>query len=230
MFDLFFLPFEDEEECHICIMMIDHFTKYKWGGVMNAKTMTNVADFLVSVFQQEGNCERWHCDNGREFINSAVTQARLLLNIPSQTTGRPRHPQCQGLVERANGTCKRKILMKAHGDGLRNGEEKWNWAGYLKEVLMQENDAPLKVYNGLSAFFCLRNRSRDIVNNMAPNPEDLAQLHKFMQECQEEQGTNMKNTGVLECYVVGEHVKVRAGHRDVKKRLTLGVWTTEAKI
>ena len=145
MFDLFYLPFKDDEDQGICMMIIDHFTKYKWGGTMTRKTMHEVADILVAVFRAEGNCERWHCDNGKEFINHVVTHARKVLNIPELSSGRPRHPQCQGLVERANGTCKRKVLMACAAEGMKNGAKKWNWKKHLEEVLMNENDAPLKV-------------------------------------------------------------------------------------
>jgi transposase InsO family protein len=146
MFDLFFLPFADDEGQSICMMIIDHFTKYKWGATMTKKTMHEVAEILISVFRQEGNCERWHCDNGKEFINHVVTHARQVLNIAQMSTGRPRHPQCQGLVERANGTCKRKVLMTCLGEGMANGDKKWNWKKHLEAVLMNENDAPLKVH------------------------------------------------------------------------------------
>ena len=230
MFDLFFLPFKDNDGHGICMMIIDHFTKYKWGGVMTQKTMHEVADILIRVFQTEGTCERWHCDNGSEFLNHIVEMARKALGIPSLSSGRPRHPQCQGLVERANGTCKRKILMKSSIEGLQNGDVVWNWKKHLEEVLMQENDAPLKVYKGLNAFFCLRNRQRDHINHRPINPEDMATLWKYMRECQEEQGAKVVGKGIIPTYQIDDIVKVRAGYEEVKKRTVVGQWTTEATI
>ena len=230
MFDLFFLPFKDEGGNGICMMIIDHFTKYKWGAIMTQKSMHEVAPILIKVIRTEGNCERWHCDNGSEFINYIVEQARLLLGVGSITTGRPRHPQCQGLVERANGTCKRKILMKCAEEGLQNGDSLWNWEKHLEEVLMQENDAPLKLYKGLSAFFCLRLRPRDIVEMNAIRPEDIAKIHPFMHECQINQGKNVAGTAVIEVFEVDDQVKVRAGYQEVKKRTVVGTWTTEATV
>ena len=230
MFDLFFLPFKDDEGQGICMMIIDHFTKYKWGATMTRKTMYEVAEILIAVFRMEGNCERWHSDNGSEFLNYVVTHARKVLNIPQLTNGRPRHPQCQGLVERANGTCKRKVLMNCAAEGLKNGDSKWNWKKHLEDVLMNENDAPLKVYKGLNAFFCLRNRQRDIVTYNPLAPEDMTELHGFMRNCQLEQGKKMKHVASLETFEIADKVRVRAGYQEVKKRAVLGTWSTEATI
>ena len=197
---------------------------------MTQKTMQQVADILIKVFRTEGNCRRWHSDNGAEFINFVVEYARKQLGIEGYSHGRPRHPQCQGLVERANGTCKRKILMKSAEEGLRNGGENWNWSKHLEEVLMQENDAPLKIYKGLTAFFCLRNRERDIVNYQPLNPEDMRELHDFMHACQVAQGAKVVGKGTITSFNIDDAVRVRAGYQEVKKRSCLGTWTTEATV
>ena len=195
---------------------------------MTQKTMQEVAAILIRVFRTEGNCRRWHSDNGAEFINFVVEYARKELGIEGYSHGRPRHPQCQGLVERANGTCKRKILMKSAEEGLRNGGENWNWKQHLEQVLMQENDAPLKIYKGLTAFFCLRNRERDVVNYQPLNPEDMRELHEFMHACQIAQGAKVVGKGTITSFNVDDSVRVRAGFQEVKKRSCLGTWTTEA--
>ena len=39
MFDLFFLPFADKYGRTIVIMMIDHFTKFKWARALQASML-----------------------------------------------------------------------------------------------------------------------------------------------------------------------------------------------
>jgi transposase InsO family protein len=62
------------------LMIVDHFSKYKWGRVVWGKAAATIAFNLVEIFEQEGTPERWHADNGSEFNNAMVEQARALLS------------------------------------------------------------------------------------------------------------------------------------------------------
>jgi hypothetical protein len=62
------------------MLITDHFTKYKWGQILFGKDAVVVAEFLVHVFQEEGTPERWHCDNGSEFVNNMAELARTMLS------------------------------------------------------------------------------------------------------------------------------------------------------
>ena len=115
------------------------------------------SEFPLDIFQVEGNCER---SNGREFINICVE--KQILKIEGHSTSQPYNPQCNRCVERENGTCKRKILTMSMSDGLQNGQLVWNWVRILSIVVANENNAPLKLYMGLSAFFCMRHRMPDV--------------------------------------------------------------------
>ena len=89
MFDLKKLPgfFDEDGNQAYLFLIIDHFTKYKWGTIIFGKDAAAVAQFLVTVFLAEGTPTRWHCDNGKEFINGMVERARKLLstgNIASE--------------------------------------------------------------------------------------------------------------------------------------------------
>jgi hypothetical protein len=230
MFDLFMLPFEDAEGYKWVMMMVDHFSKFKWACALKSKEMEGVAQFLSKVFAYEGNCERWHADNGTEFINQVVEMARKMLKIPDYTHGRPRNPQCQGLVERTNATFKHKILKMAQADGLVNGDDVWEWREYLNKVIAAENVAPLKVYGGLTPFFILRNRHPDM-NECAPlRPEEVSELHEAIRKYQERQGQKMRDVGPITRFKVGEEVRVRAGHRETKLRIVMGPWSTCAVV
>ena len=232
MFDLFFLPFADTQGRSVCIMMIDHFTKYHWARALFGKDAMGVVNFLMDVFQLEGNCERWHCDNGREFINSCVEKARVILKIGGHSTSQPYNPQCNGCVEKANGTCKRKILTFALADGLQNGQVEWNWTTTLATVIANENSSPLKIYMGLNAFFCFRHRMPDVRSVGILNPDDTAKIHRFMIERQELQAGKVLalHADKMEMYEVGDHVYVKATPKQVKIHQAVASWTVQATI
>jgi transposase InsO family protein len=83
MFDLKKLPGLVDEHGHQAYLMliVDHFTKYKWGCIMYGKDAARVAQYLFEVFSQEGTPERWHADNGSEFKNGMVEKCRVLLGL-----------------------------------------------------------------------------------------------------------------------------------------------------
>ena len=74
--------------------------------------MGPIAAYLLEFFLDGNVPERLHCDNGNEFVNQCVKEVNRLLNMSSYSQGKTRHPQTQGLIERANGTVKMKILKK----------------------------------------------------------------------------------------------------------------------
>ena len=232
MFDLFFLPVADAEGRTCCIMMIDHFTKFKWARALMGKDAMGVVNFLLAIFELEGNCERWHCDNGREFINKCVEMARQLLKIEGHSTSQPYNPQCNGCVERANGTCKRKILTLSMADGLQNGQLVWNWPRVLSLVVTNENNAPLKLYMGLTAFFCMRHRMPDVRAVGVLNPDDTAKVHAFMIERQEIQAGKVlaQHADKMQLYKVDDKVFVKASKNQVKRKQSISNWTIRATV
>jgi hypothetical protein len=92
MFDLFFLPCADGEGRDICICMIDHFKKFVWGKAFSGKGTEEVVLFLQEVHDVEGNMERWHSDNGGEFISRCMKELAARLGT-KHTSGRARHPK-----------------------------------------------------------------------------------------------------------------------------------------
>ena len=50
-------------------------------------------------------------DNGREFVNSVIIELSTLWPDLKLVTGRPRHPQSQGAVERLNGVVQEKLTI-----------------------------------------------------------------------------------------------------------------------
>ena len=88
-----------------------HWSKFHILFPLERKTGAAVADGLERfVFSFLGTPRILHHDNGREFENEIVRN--VVATWPGETliiTGRPRHPQSQGMVEQGNATLKRLI-------------------------------------------------------------------------------------------------------------------------
>ena len=113
MFDLFKLP-NTTSDGHTHVLLVkDHFTKFHWACALKGKDAEALVDFFVTLWQVHPVPERFHCDNGSEFLNKAMQAALAYIDRDHTiTTGKPRNPQTQGLIERANKTVKTKIMKK----------------------------------------------------------------------------------------------------------------------
>jgi transposase InsO family protein len=230
MFDLFFLPCADATGRNICVLACDHFTKYKWGLALDSKRPRGVAEFLKWITRQEGAAERWHCDNGGEFKNPYIKALMAELEVEKMTHGKALHPQTQGLIERANGVLKKKMLKKGLDLGHSHANADFDWDQILGEALMEENDAPLKVYKGLDAFTCMRNRPR-VGNGLSlPSLEAFGVMHKFMHDCQLEQAGKMVIQGDPVRYTVGDVVAVHSTGLSKKLGHVYHPWGARARI
>ena len=157
MFDLSVLSITLEDGTKLfMLLVVDHFTKYKWGTLLRSKDHDAICEYLYALMRKEGTPERWHADNGSEFKNKwmDIVRARLSLNDDADVLlpyshSLPRNPQVQGLVERGNRTVKTK-LVKSYND--------WKSANpsvsitldimerMLQEVLDEENVTEVKLY------------------------------------------------------------------------------------
>lgn len=110
------------------LVVMDHFSKYLWTTIVSGKDPKPIAKFLIDTFSREGTPERWHADNGGEFRNCVLDDVREQLvkldpnneSLPFSRS-QPRHPECQGLVEKMNDTLKKKIfkaLLDVHNKYL----------------------------------------------------------------------------------------------------------------
>jgi hypothetical protein len=82
---------------------IDHFSKFTWGFALKNKSALEVALKLRELFFVFGPPKILHSDNGREFVASVIQDLKELFPDMIFIRGRPRHPQSQGCIERANG-------------------------------------------------------------------------------------------------------------------------------
>ena len=100
----------------------DHFTKFVRLRALINKTAEEVAEALIDFFSDMGAPLILQSDNGREFKNKHLFKV-LNDNFPSTRIihGKPRHPETQGAVERANQGIKRHFTAMM----LEKGSNSW---------------------------------------------------------------------------------------------------------
>jgi transposase InsO family protein len=229
MFDLFTLPCSDRNGWNTCITMIDHFTKYKWAKAFASKRADEVVAFLESVHRHEGTAERWHSDNGGEFIATIMKELARRLKT-KHSFGRARHPQTQGLVERENGALKRVILKMGMALGHTDPHSEFDWTDTLEEATRQRNDANVAIYGKLTPWFCLRNRPRCLTTCHQPGPELLSKLHAHMFACQQKAANRMAPLTDEVQFYPGDAVSIHKTAYDTKMAKAYHPWATKAII
>jgi transposase InsO family protein len=93
---------------------IDHFTKFNFLWPQQRKKASEVARCIIeNVFSIVGLPLILQHDNGAEFCNKIIRRVvRLWPGECKIVTGRPRHPQSQGLVEQAHRTVQHMIAVR----------------------------------------------------------------------------------------------------------------------
>ncbi|CAF1363369.1 unnamed protein product [Adineta steineri] len=82
---------------------IDHYSKFTWTYSLQSKSATEVALKLRELFFVFGPPKLLHSDNGKEFVATVIFELKQLFPDLVFVRGKPRHPQTQGCIERANG-------------------------------------------------------------------------------------------------------------------------------
>ncbi|CAF1495143.1 unnamed protein product [Didymodactylos carnosus] len=82
---------------------VDHFSKFSWAYPLRSKSTNEVAHRLKELFFVFGPPRLLHSDNGTELVATVIVELKQLFPEMTLVRGRPRHPQSQGCVERANG-------------------------------------------------------------------------------------------------------------------------------
>ncbi|XP_068220838.1 KRAB-A domain-containing protein 2-like [Palaemon carinicauda] len=113
----------------------DHLTKFCVLRSLTSKRAGEVAFQLADIFLLLGAPVILQSDNGSEFIAQIITELRSLWPELSIVHGKPRHPQSQGSVERANGDIK-DMLVAWMADN-----NSTDWATGIKFVQFSKNSA-----------------------------------------------------------------------------------------
>ena len=111
----------------------DCFNKFVVLRPLRSKTADEVAQCLVHIFCEHGPPHILHTDNGAEFSNK--TLLAILHRLWSSTRivhGRPRHPEDQGSVERANADFKNLLYARLKDENKEHNQ----WVGVtLRSIL-----------------------------------------------------------------------------------------------
>ena len=113
----------------------DHLTKFVVLRALTSKRAAEVAHHLLDIFLLLGAPSILQSDNGSEFTAEVIKELKIVWPRLVMVNGKPRHPQSQGSVERANGDIK-DMLVAWMGDNETN-----DWSVGLKFVQFQKNSS-----------------------------------------------------------------------------------------
>ena len=112
---------------------VECLTKYHIVRPLKSKRAKDVADELLNIFLDFGAPVILQSDNGREFTAEIIRSLSDLWPSLKLVNGRPRHPQTQGVVERANADLKKKLQV-----WMKENKSK-NWSQGCRFVQWQMN-------------------------------------------------------------------------------------------
>ena len=111
---------------------VDHWSKFNFLYPLERKSAVCVAEPLdTQLFPYFGVPRILHSDNGREFISAVIGELLEKWGPGIQLiSGRPRHPQSQGAVERAHATFQRKLSAEIAKTTVKKPE----WSKWLSHI------------------------------------------------------------------------------------------------
>ena len=131
------------------LTLVDYATRYPDAIPLKNITET-VAEALVDMYSRLGIPEEVLSDTGAQFISECMVEVSKLLSIKQLTTT-PYHPQCNGLVEKFNGTMKSMLKRLC-------SEQPRQWHRYINALLFAYREVPQES-TGFSLFELLYGRS-----------------------------------------------------------------------
>ncbi|XP_051165171.1 KRAB-A domain-containing protein 2-like [Leptopilina boulardi] len=119
----------------------DHATKFLHLRPIKSKHASNVAKELSKIFFTFGAPAILQSDNGREFTANVIRELVSIWPHSKMVHGRPRHPQTQGSVERANADVEN--MLRAWMVDKKSNE----WARGCYEVQWLKNTSKHRIIN-----------------------------------------------------------------------------------
>ena len=132
------------------LTLVDYATRYPDAIPLKNITTETLAEALVDMYSRLGIPEEVLSDMGAQFISECMVKVSKLLSIKQLTTT-PYHPQCNGLVEKFNGTM-RSMLKRLCSEQPRQ------WHRYINALLFAYREVPQES-TGFSLFELLYGRS-----------------------------------------------------------------------
>ena len=116
------------------LTLVDYATRYPDAVALKSITTENVAEALLDLFSRIGFPEEILSDMGTQFISDCMKKVERLLWIKHITTT-PYHPQCNGLVEKFNGTLKTTLKRMC-------SDQPKQWHRYINALLFAHREVP----------------------------------------------------------------------------------------
>ena len=113
----------------------DHLTKFVILKPLKSKKGSEINESLLDIFTTVGVPQILQCDNGNEFSEIKEKLFDKYWPACKIVRSRPRHPQSQGSVERANGDIMNMLRCWMHE------ESSSDWVRGLKFIQMHKNNA-----------------------------------------------------------------------------------------
>ena len=132
------------------LVMVDYATRYPDARALKNIDTVTVAEALMDMWSQVGVPRSVLSDRGTQFMSEVMKEVHRLLSIEGKSTS-PYHAQCNGLVERFNGTL--KTMVKKLCDEKPN-----TWHRYLAACLFAYREVPQES-TGYSPFELLYGRT-----------------------------------------------------------------------
>ncbi len=126
-------PATDRKNRYI-LTLVDYATRYPEAVPLPGIEAERVAEALVDMFSRLGIPEEMLTDRGSQFTSAVMEEVSRLLSLRQLTTT-PYHPQCNGLVERFNGTLKQMLRRMA-------SERPKDWDKYINALLFAYREVP----------------------------------------------------------------------------------------
>nr|KAG5702720.1 hypothetical protein BaRGS_013357 [Batillaria attramentaria] len=132
------------------LCVVDYATRYPEAVALPSIEAERVAEALVEIWSRVGVPREVLSDRGSQFVSDMMQQTHALLSIKGKTTT-PYHAQCNGLVERFNGTLKSMLRRLC-------SERPRDWDRYLPALLFAYREVPQESL-GFSPFELLYGRT-----------------------------------------------------------------------
>ncbi|XP_033729482.1 uncharacterized protein LOC117318627 [Pecten maximus] len=179
------------------LTVVDYATRYPEAVALKGIENERVAEALVEIFSRVGVPMEMLTDQGAQFTSNLMKEISRVLSIRQLTTT-PYHPQCNGLVERFNGTLK-QMLRKM------SAERPKDWDRYLNSLLFAYREVPQESL-GFSPFEMLYGRAvrgpmmilKELLTKEIPDDE-IKTTYQYVIDLKEK----MEET----CQIAMEHLK-----------------------
>lgn len=109
------------------LTVVDYATRYPEAVALKKIETPDVAEALIEIYSRMGLPTEILTDLGKQFTSDLMGEVCRLLSIKHLTTT-PYHPQCNGLVEKFNGTLKSMIKKMCE-------EQPREWDRYIPALL-----------------------------------------------------------------------------------------------